>query len=361
MADSLLEHITALRDADWAIREEAALALAEARDSRAVVALSALLKDADRAVREAAMQALRAIGGPSVVTLGACLRDTDLTVQESAASILSSIGDERVLIPFIEVLDSPDWIVRMHAAKGLGRIGDSRAVEPLMPLLQDKVKAVREEATQALAQIGEASLPYLHNALKHEDWLVRLHAVEALGKLKSGQSVEAILSVMFNDTDTAVRVDAARSLGEIGDPRAAKFLITVMRGEHLRPVAIEALGKIGDRCAVPVLLEVVKGTNRPPEGREVYGCGDRYSEEEMVTMGAAVKALALIKDEGSIPTLVGALQNTLVREEAAEALVAFGDRAIPALLQVMRRERDENIQYHVKQALAKVGWRANRR
>jgi len=50
MADSVLEQIAALKDDDWAVREEAATALAAYRDARAVDPLVRVLRDEDRAV-----------------------------------------------------------------------------------------------------------------------------------------------------------------------------------------------------------------------------------------------------------------------------------------------------------------------
>ena len=160
------------------------------RDPRAVAPLVSVLRDGDRAVRDAAIGALLAIGEPAVTTLGACLSDPVLTVQELASSVLATIADARVLAPLVKALASPDWIVRMHAAKALGRIQDPGAVAPLVPLLQDTVKAVREETSTALAAIGEAALSSLLAALTHAEWLVRLHAVEALGKTRSPEAVD---------------------------------------------------------------------------------------------------------------------------------------------------------------------------
>ena len=94
------------------------------RDPRAVAPLVSVLRDGDRAVRDAATSALLAIGEPAVMTLGACLSDSVLTVQELASSVLATIADARVLEPLVKALASPDWIVRMHAAKALGRIQD---------------------------------------------------------------------------------------------------------------------------------------------------------------------------------------------------------------------------------------------
>jgi len=359
MADSVAEQIAALKDEDWGVREEAAASLASYRDPRAVVPLVQALRDADRAVRQAAIGALTAIGKPSVPALGECLNDSNLTVQESAASILATIADGRVLAPLLSALTSQDWIVRMHAATGLGRIGDPQAVLPMMPLLQDKVKAVRVEAAAGLAHIGEAAVPSLLAALQQKEWLVKLHAIEALGKIKSKASVEPLLSMLFNDPDMAVRTDAARSLGEIGDPRAVEFLLMALDDLEIRPVAVEALGKIGDRRAVPALIAIVNGSGRPDASRPLDGCGDRW-DQEMIVMGLAVRALGTIRDEAALPALVSALQNTVTRAEVAAVLGLFGPSAIPPLLDRLKKEQDENILFHVRDALGRLGWRAGR-
>lgn len=359
MADSVLEQIAALKDEDWAVREEAATALGGFRDQRAVEPLIAVLRDADRAVRDAAVAALTAIGEPAVEPLGVCLRDQNLTVQESAAAILASIGDARVAEGLIASLSSADWIIRMHAARALGRIGEARAIRPLMPLLQDKVKAVREEAGGALARLGPAAIPVLVEALSHQEWLVRLHAVEALGKTKSPDAVEPLLRLLFNDRDSSLREDAVRALGDIGDARAVEFLLTAMKEPGLRPLVAEALGKIGDRRAAPALVAVVEGADRPEQSRVVAGCGDQWTEE-MSAQAAAVRSLGQIRDAATIPTLIAALRNTVTRVEAATALVAFGQPAIPHLVAVLKREQDGNILFHVKEALAQLGWRAGR-
>lgn len=359
MADSVLEHIAALNDADWAVREEAATTLATYRDARAVGPLVRLLGDDDRAVREAVIQALTAIGEAAVPALGGCLQDVNLTVQESASSILATIGDSRVVDVLTGALASPDWIVRMHAAKGLGRIADPRAVPAMMPLLQDKVKAVRVEIAGALAHIGQAAVPCLVEALHSREWLIKLHAIEALSKMKSPETVEPLLFVLFNDPDTAVRTDAVRALGDIGDARAVDFLFTALNDLDVRSVAVEALGKIGDRRAVPVLIDIVKGAHQPEQSRPVDGCGDRW-DQEMIVMGLAVRALGDIGDVAAIPELVAALRHTVTRSDASSVLPRFGPPAIPFLLEIVKKERDHNIVYHAKEALSQLGWRTGR-
>lgn len=359
MADAVMEQIAALRDEDWAIRGEAAGLLGTFKDARAVVPLISLLRDQDRSVREAAIEALRVIGAPAVEAVGTCLTEADLSVQESASAILATIADRRVLTPLLQALSSNDWIVRMHAAKALGKVQSADAVEPLIPLLQDKVKAVREEAVTALAAIGDAAIPALLKALQHEDWLVRLHAVESLGKAKSKPAVEPLLSVLFNDRDLAVREDAVRALGEIGDPRAVEHLFTAMREPGLRTLAVEALGRIGDSRAVPVLIGVLTATKPPEVTRTVAGCGDQWSEE-FITQGAAVRALGVIGDDRAIPSLAAALKSTFTRAEAAAALAKFGAKAVPFLIPLLNSSDDDNLLFHVRETLTLVGWRPRR-
>lgn len=360
MADDVLEQIAALKDEDWGIREEAASALGELGDARGVRPLVMALKDADRAVRDAATHALQAIGPPSVPALGQCLMDPDLTVQEAAASVLSSIGDERVVDQLIAALESPDWIVRMYAAKGLGRIGDMRAMEPLFSLLQDKVKAVREESAVALGALGEPAVRALIEMLADSEWLTRLRAVEALGRAKSALALDPLLKLLTDDPDSAVRQDAARSLGEIGDGRAFEPLLQAMDDSRLRAAAVEALGKVGDGRAVEPLRSLVEEAAQSHHEWEVHGCQNERYEQELPAVEAAVKALGTIGDKTAIPTLVTALKSTTVRVEAGDALVRFGQPAIAPLLTVLKHEQDENILFHVRETLSRLGWRAGR-
>lgn len=354
-----MEQIAALRDEDWAVREDAARLLGTFKDPRAVTPLIALLRDEDRCVREAAVEALRSIGTPAAEAVGACLEQPDLSVQEAASSILSTIADERVLPSLIKALRSIDWIVRMHAAKALRLVRHTDAIEPLIPLLQDKVKAVREEAAASLGAIGDPAIPLLLNALHHDEWIVRLHAVESLGKTRSPQAVEPLLSVLFNDTDSAVREDAVRALGEIRDSKAVDYLVTAMREPGIRTLAVEALGRIGDTRAVPVLIEVLTGTRPPQATRAVAGCGEQWNEE-FITQSAAARALGMIGDEAAIPSLVDALGPTYTRADAAAALATFGTKVIPFLIPLLTDSTDENVQFHVREALTLAGWRPRR-
>src|SRR3989454_6117119 len=99
MSDRVLEEIAALKDEDWALREEAATLLGEFRDPRAVGPLVEALHDEDRAVREAATTALRKIGPPAAPALIVALQDPNGNVQEAAVAILKDVATPEAVGP----------------------------------------------------------------------------------------------------------------------------------------------------------------------------------------------------------------------------------------------------------------------
>ena len=357
MADSVAEHIAALDDEDWGIREDAAAALGQFQDPRSVQPLIRSLRDSDRAVREAAAASLTTLGQPAILSLGFCLNDPNLQVQETAASILATIADEQVLEPLLSALLNPNWIVRMSAAKGLTRIKDPRSVNTLILLLQDKVPAVREEAGRTIQAIGEASIPPLLNGLQDPNWRVRLRAIEALSLLKPQVAVAPLMNIVANDPDTAVRQDAVRALGQIGDAHALPLLLDSLTTPSLQIKAIEALGNLRAVEALPHLIALVKSLPADAYEDRMEGCTDPKYKEELPPLEAAVKALAQIGDPQAIPVLIQALHSTLLRQEAAEALTHFGSPAKTPLLQLLKTTKNDNLRRHVLESLSHLGWR----
>jgi HEAT repeat protein len=87
------------------------------------------------------------------------------------------------------------------------------------------------------------------------------------------------------------------------------------------------------------------------------GCTDPQYKEELPPLEAAVKALAKIGDPQAVPVLIDALRTTLLRQEAAEALIHFGSSAKTALLQLLKTTKNDNLRRHVLESLSHLGWR----
>ena len=205
----------ALKDKDWSVRREAAAALGEIQDPKAVGPLIQALKYEKK--------------NPRLVT--------------TAAWALSKIGEPTV-DPLIQALEDRSKNVRMAAAWALGEIKDSRAVGPLTqmvePLIQnlgDKYSSVRGTAGGTLKKISQA--------LKYEDWDVRLAAAGALKQIRDSKAVEPLIQAL-KGKDWHARLAAARALGEIKDPIAVEPLTQALKDEdsRVRKAAREALEKL---------------------------------------------------------------------------------------------------------------------
>ncbi|HYQ96454.1 MAG TPA: HEAT repeat domain-containing protein [Candidatus Eisenbacteria bacterium] len=113
----------------------------------------------------------------------------------------------------------------------------------------------------------------LDRALHHEDVRVRKEAVRALGNIESPTS-RAFLVSAFRDQDASVRIQAALTLAQRRDDRAAQSIWSAITGPEFarrdqseRRVFFEALGKSGSDSLVPRLSEMLtkgglfRGTN----------------------------------------------------------------------------------------------------
>ena len=146
---------------------------------------------------------------------------------------------------------SPSWESRRDAASQLGRLGDPDSIELLAVALKDMVKHVRASAAEALGRIGhpEAVTPLL-GALADRQHEVASAAYKALQAITS-QGLTPVIDAL-KDQQGNIREQAARFLGECGDPSAVDPLIDCLSDGGY--AAAQALGKIADRRAIKPLI-----------------------------------------------------------------------------------------------------------
>jgi len=160
--DKIEELIKKLKDENWRVRWNAALALREIGDKRAIEPLINALRDGYSDVRNAAFKALEEIepewhktevAKRQVPEFINALRDRDSDVRSAAAWVLGKIGDERSVEPLINALMDEYWHVREAACKALGKIKDQKAIKFLINTLRDGYSDVRNAAFKALEKI----------------------------------------------------------------------------------------------------------------------------------------------------------------------------------------------------------------
>ena len=232
---------------------------------------------------------------------------------------------------FIKALSDDDFDVRRHAAEALGKLGDKRAVDPLI------------------------------NALSDDDFWVRLSAAEALGRLGDTRAVDPLIK-MLSDDYSGVRRDAAEALGLLADKRAVDPLIEALadNDSHVRREAAEALGRLGDKRAVDPLIEALAdddsgGRRSAAEALEQLGQPEwaqhvRGDDDDFIRLGSS-------KNSKAVVPLIKALASDGydVREAAAEALGRLGDkRAVDPLIEALA-DWDDDVRKNATEALGLLG------
>ena len=295
------------------------------------------LRNERAAVREQAAKALGETGDPKAVEpLIRTLADESSFVRLEATRALGKIGDSRAVESLIRALREDDQDVQRKTIESLGMIRDAKAVDVLMSFLKGENTVSRNLATEALVRIGKPAVNSLIEALKNEQTVVRSRAAEALGKIGDSRAVESLIPHL-EDEDEWVRQHVAESLAKLGyKPSSVKeqvdILITARTNAlaeltklgksaliHLirvaetgrteeRAIAIDALGRIGDRQAVEPLIRVSQNA----------------SLEELPPI---VSALGKLGSPKAIEQLIKlALQDGRLRDEVTEALVEIGLR-----------------------------------
>jgi HEAT repeat protein len=232
------------------------------KDTRNVQGLILALKNKDPKVQYDAAEALGELGdNRAVEPLATALRNDELSgVRWKAAEALSKIGAPSVMA-LIGALQHGDEDVRWKAAVALGEIGDQRAIEPLMVLLCDEDRFVKSHAALALGRIGEPAVTPLLRALREGDGNLRWGAAIALGKIRDPRAIEPLLRALADKYDN-VRAESASSLAAIGKPALEPLLLFLKFSEGPERIeVVTALGELHDTDAIQPLIRMIENAD----------------------------------------------------------------------------------------------------
>ncbi|RKF49474.1 HEAT repeat domain-containing protein [Paraburkholderia fungorum] len=147
--------------------------------------------DPNAAVRRAAIGSLgigAAATEDTVAALLSALRDAAWQVREEAAATLGKLRVQSARDALVAALDDDYWQVRLQAVRALGKLRDATASTALAALLTHAISNLRKEAALSLGELGDvASLPALHAAAADPDPEVRKAARIALTQIEKAQ------------------------------------------------------------------------------------------------------------------------------------------------------------------------------
>jgi len=129
--------INALEQGGWG-RWLAIMALGDIGDARAIAPLIKFMKgDFVGSVSRPIVMAIAMIGKASVEPLLTALKDENDNMRQGAAMALGEIKDSRALEPLTETLRDKSSFVGSEAALALGKLASPKAVDPLIQSVED--------------------------------------------------------------------------------------------------------------------------------------------------------------------------------------------------------------------------------
>jgi HEAT repeat protein len=287
------------------LRLQAALALGERGDARAVPALIKAAATGDENLRFHAIEALgklRALAAVDILVETASSGNFFLAFP--ALEALAEVGDPGVAPRLAPLM--ADELLRGAVATTLGRIGDEDVVVPLTRLL-NAATAPSEVVADALARVYDRYEERYRNG-EHIAGLVR-RSITATG-------TQNLLDAVSGAAEDHLR-SVAKVLGWLEGPAVDRALTRLLGQPAVRSKVVEYLVRHGEGV-VDLLLE-------------------QLGSEDLEVRQAAVVGLGRIGDRRATPALVEALSSdpelTLV---IAGALARIGDpRAFEALLSLV--------------------------
>jgi HEAT repeat protein len=223
-------------------------------------------------------------------------------------------------------------------------------------------------------------------ALSDEDTNVRYHAIEALGKLKAMDAVDALVEIA-ESRDFFLSYAAIEALAKIGDARVAPKMAPFLEDEFLQGPAITLLGQLGDDSAVGPLTALLNTPSAPTEfiANALAALRDRYEEQfgegayiadlssreisptgfqNLIDAAAlapgkeSLRSIALVlgwlKRSGVDRALTRLMGRADLRDEIIEALVRHGSATVELLITQLKSE-DLEIRRSAVVALGRIG------
>jgi aminopeptidase N len=222
---------TAAQDAHHAIRVEAIQALTKIGSPAARALLIAQLSQEDERVRVAAVEGVASLYHPeshaALVALSSTEKNPDILVKIIGSFAAWPAQD---LLPWLSV---PSYHELTAAAAVKALQGQNRI---------DAVPAIRAWLTQAAGRMNQRTFGQV------------LQTIAYLSRDTKDPDIQPFLATSLADHRQAVRTDAARALGVLGDPRSLPALrgLALVKRDPASSEAAEAIGKIEAALTAPV-------------------------------------------------------------------------------------------------------------
>src|SRR5271157_3539352 len=189
---------------------------------------------------------------------------------DSASKLKNAIDkignlDDKKAIPYITpFLDHKTDYVRAAAVYALEKIRNNKDLPRLLinKLENEDSLLVRTAIIESFGELEDPSaLPVLENIKNgNEDDRIKITTIFAIDRLTKGKTsaLQQLVDYLVDSKNANTRVEAAKALGKLGDPRAIKYLIDALDDDKIfvRKFVVKALVAFGDKQVVDPIIRV---------------------------------------------------------------------------------------------------------
>ena len=268
------------------------------------------------------------------------LKDMREQMRGAGYTALKELDSDDGIPYFEDGISDGSGLVRVLAVEGLGRLPAGRRSATLNKALEDQAGMVRAAAVKAIGRSGDsAALGKIQRALNDEQGVVRITAAGVLAKLKHGEGWDRVrqATTVANPEE---RATALRMLGEMKDPRGLSILQEALTDTQpsVRGAAAAAMGELGVMDAVPALVETVHDRLPAVRAAAIVSLGE-------LGAGTSVSAIREALHDVNFP----------VRAAAVSALLHLGVpyEQVSATVQELAQNVDPGVRSAVARALSK--------
>lgn len=392
--------IALLSNHNWLKRSAAAKTLVRIGDSSVKPVLKAL-SSSDSDTRYWAIYILGELRREGTAeSLIPFLRCEDVNLICRAIASLTSLGFKGAIPVFVELLGHKEESVRLASIEGLATFGDY-SVKPLTDLLESNERVCRVSATASLALVGDVALKSIFDKLKEESGELRFWAVRALERFDN-PAIIPVLVDLLDDDSTDIRLAAASALKSYvlpdetaftlvsrlssADWRLRRSISEVLSSQtHLsaerffrffagadddtRYWIVWIIGHLAREDGVRYLLQAFDDPSWPVRKRaseSVSLLGKKAVPHLLAVIGQEnvsenvrywlSRALIGIRDERLLPVLIDMFEDHSwsVRENAFEAFLIFGERAVSTLIDALRTRSSRVVRQKISECLQRI-------
>lgn len=337
-------------------------------DSEVRLATARALSSCSRSSAQQAASALRSL-----------MRDEIRTIRIAACQGLCELKvvDDGVVEFILNVLKTGNPREKATAMSMLERVAIPSTIPALMRMFEsdDVLSAgfgshqICMNAVPPLVAIGKPAVPALLIGLQHDDPDVRALSARTLGQIGDPRAIKPLQKLLTDreprpvvsgcfSTNQEVRVEVIHAIAELGEHASdlVPQLIALVKEDWSRTAATKALGQIGPAAerAIPVLLRSQSPDWSDPAGFEIARAINRMRPTGSISLLGIRRVLKSTCEESSYSTF-----NHFGLAETIDLIVELGDKAGPLIPELAFMVEDHELLHrehriHAAYALAKI-------